>query len=73
MSAQEESQELQREWRQMVLEKLNNLENGQRDFYNRLDYRVRCLEDVKSKAIAVWVVLQGLTFLLAWVYVNVLK
>lgn len=85
----DEGLELQREWRQIVLSKLESLERGQKaveeklvDFtvnavrledYERLELRVRDLETTKIKVLAVWAVIQSLSIGIAWLVTTLLK
>ena len=82
-------QEMQREWRQIVLAKLETLEKGQKaveeklvsfvmsavktDEHARLEARVRQLEETKVKALAAWAVIQGLSVVAAWLVSVLLK
>ena len=85
----DDSSELQREWRAIVLSKLDTLERGQKaveeklisfamttvkaDDYERLENRVRSLEETKVKALAAWAVIQGLSVAAAWIVSVLLK
>lgn len=80
--AEDDRMELQREWRQIVLHKLDSLEKGQKvvedklvsfvmtttrsDDFEILTNRVRNLEETKVKALAAWAVIQGLSVAAAW-------
>lgn len=79
----DESLDLQREYRQIVLQKLSSLETGQKaleeklavilvnavrmDEFKGLSERVRALEELKLKAIGAWVVVQGISVFIVWV------
>ena len=81
--------ELQKEWRQIVLNKLDTLERGQKavedklinftmnaaklDEFHRLEIRVRDLEETKIKALAIWALVQGLSVAAAWIISLLLK
>lgn len=85
----DDGSELQREWRQIVLSKLDTLERGQKAVeeklisftmttvktqeYEKLEARVRALEEIKVKALAAWAVIQGLSVAAAWVVSVLLK
>jgi len=85
----EDGSELHREWRAIVLSKLDTLERGQKaveekvvgfamntvknEDYERLEARVRSLEETKVKALAAWAVIQGLSVAAAWLVSVLLK
>ncbi len=82
MPHEEDALELHKEWRAIVLAKLDSLEKGQKKMeddlvilrmqsvrgeeYTKLENRVRGLEDMKVKLIATWTVLQGASIFVAW-------
>lgn len=74
--------QLQQEWRQIVLAKLDSLERGQKTVEDRLvqftmasakkedvcalELRVRALEEIKIKALAAWAVIQAISVAIVW-------
>lgn len=81
--------ELQREWRQIVLNKLDALEKSQKSMedkvvsftmnsvkteeYQRLERRVRALEETKTKALAILAVIQTISVIVAWLISTMYK
>ena len=89
MEMDKDAHELQREWRAIVLAKLDSLEKGQdrikeelvylkihsvqSEEHLKLEARVRKLEDTKVKALGAWIVIQGIGVAIAWLIPLLLK
>jgi hypothetical protein len=84
---EEEAQILHKEWRTIVLNKLDSLETQVQtvkndvvfvkmhaitfEHYEKLDARIKALEDIKTKALAIWAAIQVTSVVIAW-FVSIL-